>query len=318
MDVTPLLKAEDDLLAIELDTSDKVASILRPVFARILAEITALWPGDDASQDAKTRALASVRLNRLQPLMALVRSTIKQGAREALAHGLRAAQDEALAAGARAMLPPSGYHLSAALHGRVDKLEQDMRESVANSSVLLGHVDTLTDVHIALAVAQQGINKSEMVARYVTNEASNDALTTVSRATDELVSVWHAERDACLDCLAYQGEIDTGEGYPEGLTFADKPISRGPVESPPLHPNCRCSQWLVHKDVAEPLAESLKREAERSVLRGWSLPSESNNARVAAANRLLNRGTDLPKSVREYAQRAVKHGTFMRGRRPPT
>lgn len=316
-DRTALRAAEEALLGIELATADTVSGILMPAWRRLLALAIALWPGDDATPDEKQRVLDAVRLNSLQPRMALVRQAIKDGARQALAHGLKTAQDEALIAGVRVVLPPSALHVSADIHERVDALERTMREQVAAAQSALDDAETLVDVQVAMGVAKQGINRSEAVARYATNQASNDALTEVSHATDDLVSIWHAERDACLHCLAYQGRIDTGHGFPEGLTFDKHALDTGPVDNPPLHPNCRCSVWLVHKDVAQPLADSLEREAERSVLRGWSRPSESNNARIQAAQRLLNVGTDLPKSVKAYAERAIKRGEFGRGRTPP-
>ena len=55
--------------------------------------------------------------------------------------------------------------------------------------------------------------------------------------------------------------------------------------------------------------EGLRREAERSVARGFS-GSDSNVAKVKAADALLTKGTDLPKSVQAYAQRAVNKGAF--------
>ena len=47
------------------------------------------------------------------------------------------------------------------------------------------------------------------------------------------------------------------------------------------------------------------------------LPSEGNSVRIDAARRLLNEGTNLPKSVKQYAEKSVKRGEFSRGRKPP-
>lgn len=71
------------------------------------------------------------------------------------------------------------------------------------------------------------------------------------------------------------------------------------------------------------LPAALRREAERSVLRGDALPSESANVRIQAADRLLNRigsaknsrspsGWAVPASVKKRAERAVKRGAFTR------
>ncbi|WP_328448973.1 hypothetical protein [Amycolatopsis sp. NBC_00438] len=71
------------------------------------------------------------------------------------------------------------------------------------------------------------------------------------------------------------------------------------------------------------LPGALRREAERSVLRGDALPSESENVRLQAADRLLTRigsgknspapsGWRVPASVKARAERAVKRGQFTR------
>ncbi|MEV4604811.1 hypothetical protein AB0K15_46610 [Amycolatopsis sp. NPDC049253] len=69
------------------------------------------------------------------------------------------------------------------------------------------------------------------------------------------------------------------------------------------------------------LPAALRREAERSILNGYALPSESERVRVQAADRLLARigagknsrspsGWQVPASVKKRAERALKAGTF--------
>ncbi|WP_336156647.1 hypothetical protein [Amycolatopsis sp. VC5-11] len=71
------------------------------------------------------------------------------------------------------------------------------------------------------------------------------------------------------------------------------------------------------------LPASLRREAERSILRGDKLPSESENIRLRAADRLLARigsgknsrspsGWQVPASVKKRAEKAVQRGRFTR------
>jgi hypothetical protein len=134
-----------------------------------------------------------------------------------------------------------------------------------------------------------------------------------------MLRLWVAERDACLHCLAYQGRVAPVEGsFPRGLTFADKPLKNPRLAGPPLHPNCRCDVQPIHEDdVNSDLTEGLLREARRSVVKGWSLPSESNASRLRAADRLLQAGARLPKSVEQEARRAVRQGKF-RSRTVPT
>jgi hypothetical protein len=54
------------------------------------------------------------------------------------------------------------------------------------------------------------------------------------------------------------------------------------------------------------LAEALKREAQRSIAKGWALPSEMDSAsRRRALTALLSGPTLLPKSVVEEARRNI-------------
>lgn len=307
------------LLAIEEATADAVEAIFKPIMRRLFAVLLEHWPGDDAPLARMREVIDRLNVDSLATALATARAQIKAGGREALTAGLSAAIEQAEVAGVDVPeLPPAAYHLSLATHARVDHLEQTMRHKVAKAKVLLRHSSTQDDVVASLAIAQQGVNSVVATARYVTNEASNQALTTVSHSIDDLVSIWRSERDGCVHCQAYAGQMDTGDGYPAGLTFGKRPlVEEGSIEQPPLHPNCRCTQSLVHKDVATPLAEALKREAKRSVLRGWSRPSESDKVRIDAAKRLLARNPSMPKSVKDYARKAVRSGQFERGRRFP-
>ncbi len=142
--------------------------------------------------------------------------------------------------------------------------------------------------------------------------AGNEGSTAVADAAG-LATVWVAETNACVHCLAYSGRIaKAGKDFPGGLTYGAKSYYPDPLPHPPLHPNCRCT--------VEPLrsveyATALRREADRSVLRGFSLESESMGVRIDAAKRLVASGVDAPKTVIQYAERAVKRGKFgTRGR----
>jgi hypothetical protein len=143
--------------------------------------------------------------------------------------------------------------------------------------------------------------------------AGNEGSTAVADAA-KLPTVWVAEVNACVTCLAYSGRTaDPGDDFPAGLTYGRRSSVTEPVGFPPAHPHCRCT--------VEPLndpsyAAALRREADRSVLRGFSLESESMATRIDAAERLLNRGVTAPKSVLAYARAAVKRGEFTTRGRP--
>lgn len=145
------------------------------------------------------------------------------------------------------------------------------------------------------------------------NQAGNAGATAVADAVG-LSTVWVAETNACVECLAYSGRIaKPGKSFPGGLTYGAKSYNPEPVAYPPRHPRCRCT---VEPLRAPEYAEALRREADRSVLRGFSLESESMKTRVDAAARLLDRGVEAPKSVKLYAASAVKAGEFPTRGRP--
>lgn len=169
----------------------------------------------------------------------------------------------------------------------------------AAASILDGLSDNAEwdDVQAAVGVAAQGVTAIDRAATWLVNDASNSAVQAVT-AKAGIGTVFIGERDACLDCNGYIGLTSDDDGY----------------DTPPIHPNCRCSlaPWSADwapDDGSESYPEALQREADRSVLKGWS-GSDSDAARVRAADALLKAGTDLPKSVKQQAASAVRKGTF--------
>lgn len=144
------------------------------------------------------------------------------------------------------------------------------------------------------------------------NMAGNEGSTAVADAAG-LPTVWVAETNGCVRCLRYSGMIaKPGGTFPGGLTYG-KPVDGAALPHPPLHPNCRCT---VEPLQSHEYAAALRREADRSVLRGFSLESESMGVRVDAAERLLKAKPTAPKSVVAYAEKAVKRGKFTTRGRP--
>lgn len=130
--------------------------------------------------------------------------------------------------------------------------------------------------------------------------------------------VWVSERDACVHCLGLAGNVSTTGRFDGNTTFGDKPLNwDGFTGKPPRHPHCRCRviAWAGQDDM---VPAALQREAQRSIVRGWSLPTESYPARIRATQRLLRSGTVLPRSVERYGRDAVRAGRFPRGRTAPT
>lgn len=156
--------------------------------------------------------------------------------------------------------------------------------------------------------------KMEMAVGWALNNAKNQAIADVAAATGDRM-VWVPERDACIHCTQYAGEVAGPEGFPKGLnTFTDKPIAyKGFLKHPPLHPNCRCD---IELNLSDEYIQALKREAIRSVLRGTKLPSESETVRLKAAQKLLDQDPVAPASVKKFAEKAVNNGSFTGKKKP--
>lgn len=146
------------------------------------------------------------------------------------------------------------------------------------------------------------------------NAAGNEGVARIAIEAG-LPVVWESERDACVHCLAYAGEVSTDGTFPTGLTFGKKPLKpAGKKLRAPLHPNCRCRLRVLR---AQSYADALKRESVRSILRGFALPGESEKVRLEAAERLAAKSPAAPASVVSYAKRAARAGAFPGDRRIP-
>jgi hypothetical protein len=196
------------------------------------------------------------------------------------------------------------------LVGAAIKTERDVAKLLATARKLAqagGELEAVLAPVFAAGVA----TKRNVVT--LVNEAGNRGSTAVADAL-KLPTVWVAETNACVECLRYSGVVaKSGAAFPGGLTYGAKSYNLNPIETPPRHPNCRCT---VEPLVSREYADALRREADRSVLRGFSLESESMGTRIEAANRLVERGVDAPKSVVAYSRKAIKEGKFPTRGRP--
>lgn len=188
------------------------------------------------------------------------------------------------------------------------ELEQYWREQLGRLETLLDTEDVTEDV-----VAAQAQRVVEREASTQLSTAHSDGLAAAAdQAPEDWVFVLVPERDACLRCTSYAGSICE----PLGL-FAPVRAFQDGIDAEvrvPVHPWCRCSKKLVHRDDAERVADPLRREAERSVARFDALPSESDRARTEAAQRLIAQGSRLPKTVLERAGREVRKREKARNR----
>ena len=198
-------------------------------------------------------------------------------------------------------------------------------------------IESWDDVVTQMGKANQVATGLDRNASWVVASSHNDSIGQVAAARDAQL-LWVAEPDACVVCLALSGTLSdpmAGVGFDEEATFG-KPGSAPdvwppgtPLMSPPRHVNCRCVLELWQGPALAPggladtslynrpdvaatvdLPAALRREAKRSIVYGWSVPSESNAIRLDAANRLLAKGAGLPKTVEARGRAAVKASKF--------
>lgn len=176
--------------------------------------------------------------------------------------------------------------------------------------------------------ARNAVSRAQSTITTTVNQHVTKTMQATSTANKAKFEVWVSERDACVNCLAYAGKIvPAGGEWQAGLSWDPKqndpvPPKKGNGVRPPLHPHCRCRPvpwdpaWARQGEVSLP--EAVSREAQRSIARGFSLPSESNASRIRALKELLSGSPTLPKTVLERARRDLKNGEFARGRSVPT
>lgn len=190
-------------------------------------------------------------------------------------------------------------------------LTSSSREAIARARKLLA---AGVDVAQAIAPVLADASHVERTLRTAVNDTRNSAAVLVATTTGQEVTI-EAERDACAECLAYAGQTSKTGLFPGDLTFGRAKANPPRTKTCPIHPNCRC-RVVVLNDAT--YAEALKREAKRSILRGYALPSESPKVRLEAADRLSSKANGMPKSVNALARRAVKAGAFPDQVKPPT
>ncbi len=167
----------------------------------------------------------------------------------------------------------------------------------------------------SLAKALLVLRQAEGLASALRGAVSDQVVTEQTNARrraaqrrDGMVAMWVPERDACARCLRYAGVrlLRPTDQFPAGLSFDPAQADRaaGTLPGPPLHPHCRCELQLVRKGQSEAASDALRREAERSIAKGWALESEGQASRRRAAAALLER-TSLPRSVQLEARKRL-------------
>lgn len=327
---TRLLAMVDDhaqeLVAAEDAAASRVGSKPRSAIGRMVAWLASTWTlrfgsiDNPAPSDSIPDLIERMQA-RLDELDLEIRKPLIEHANRALALGIRQGYQEVGGvpeniARIRTVLLSSEIVAEAA---RVSLRTARQIEIAQTATALFRTRPQLryADAATVTAIAEQAVTLNEAGARWAVNRANNQGIDVVARQLGA-GTIWVAERDGCVICLAYSGQVaPVGMPFPPDLTFGDrkpsKPWPGGVLWYPPRHPNCRCSTRPVagfDLPTERAFADALKREARRSIVRGFSLPTESEGVRLRAADRLLRRGADLPQTVQEYGRRAVRRGRF--------
>jgi hypothetical protein len=195
-----------------------------------------------------------------------------------------------------------------------DKAVSEAVEQAARLAETLP-MDTMRDLRAVQGRANTGVSQARGHARWAANEGINAGVSEVARAAG-LRLIWVSERNACLHCLGHAGyAVEPGDTFPIVSFDPLRPDMFGAVPFPPLHPNCRCQVRTYDGPAGRPPqdrtapapAARLAAEARRSVVYQWTDFASGVRAR-AAAERLLDVGASLPKSVEDRAGRALRSG----------
>lgn len=325
------------LIDLENQAAQVASAPLRARIAEILRRFTALYLRAAGSLDAplppdRAPQLLAQLAAELGSLRSLDPSPVIADFATRAYHAATAFAQEQLGPLAVDQLP--GALADDAVNQALDSLPGSVAERIDDALRFLERtpaVDLNSVLLQPVAKANQAANSAEAAARWSVNRGANAGASDSARLADAY-ELWIAERNACVVCLALSGHfVRPGDSFPITATFGDAPMAVWPdperLLGPPRHPSCRCHcvpwfgpaathpvdtaiyNWPALQGQVD-IAAALRREAKRSILRGWSLPSESEAVRLRAADRLLRAGAGLPKSVEARARKAVRAKHF--------
>jgi hypothetical protein len=315
------------LLAFEAGSAHTATLGLRRALARFTDTANRLWILAGASP-AGTQVLGQVPREHVQQQLILELRQIATIVQQDLPAVLEREALAALEIGAKhageqtgLVLDPAEFVLDETARQIIDSTPAAAAENLLAAAQHIAGAQTGLDMQVAISKAQASVKSVNTGSTYLTNHVANDVPRQLAVRIGERL-LWIAERDACVVCLALAGQLSDPN---EGITF-DEDATFGPYTPPsvwpygmpllrpPRHPHCRCQVcvWLGSAPGQPDLPSRLRHEAKRSILKGWSLPSESGRVRLRAAEKLLSSGRagGLPKSVQEESRHAIAAGKF--------
>lgn len=331
----PVLEQAGQLLALENAASRGAAGPLRKALVDVQRRAAVLWTRMFGSLDASADPIrlgtfVAEFKSMLSGIDAAPADVLAGYAAQALSMGVGHAATALGMQQAPAGFDPSLGRASVRTLSGLDAVVSG-RLGVAESAADRMAGKSFDDALAVMAKANRAVTSIESATTFVVHDSSNAG---IGQLADFVGAsrLWIAEPDACLTCQGLSGHVASpGQPFDASLlaSFTDKPTPTWPpgsdLDGPPEHIGCRCRlmPWLgaaqtgtPHPWGAQPaiggrdLPQALRREARRAVVKGWSLPSESQASRLLAADRLLARGANLPKTVQAYGRAAVRRGRF--------
>lgn len=190
------------------------------------------------------------------------------------------------------------------------RAELDQAKQLLNAKQLTAK--GFTQVQVAIARAEKIEQRvQDAVAWHLLNANQQAVSDTAERRGLELI--WISERDACVVCLALNGDVVApGDTFDVTATYGD--VDKAPVVwpdaetllHPPRHNRCRCRCEVHDAERDHAFAAALKRESDRAIVYGWRTDSESGEVRRRAADKLLAAGVRLPASVKHRGEILIK------------
>jgi hypothetical protein len=261
-----------ELLALEHAAAKVITTLLRPRLVAVQRSATRAWIGafgslDNPGDPIRTAAIAAQIRGELSQINVSASAQLADYAQRALTLGVRQAVNEVDTPRAAGALQKSGgalpVHTSTmtadSIGATVDVptarivagLNQGIAAAVGDAETAVGKIsgDSFAELDAALGKAHRAIPKAASAVVTAINGAANAG----KRAVAEVLGVellWLAEPDACVSCQGFAGHTTpAAQPFDTKLasTFTDKPSiwPPGPVEQPPLHPNCLPGDALV-------------------------------------------------------------------------
>lgn len=256
-------------------------------------------------------------------LLAPIRPAMRLPLERQVEKGIRLGRSQGWAWVSRRPQPRIPGSVDSALLAAVEHVDTAARGILDEAELLADILDMGQESNVATVagkVTSSG-KGAEGTTRWATNRAVNSGISDAARAGG-LRLLWSAERNGCLKCQAYAGlAVEPPAVFPVGLTLGTGTSTLGGVPYPPLHRYCRCRVIPYSgpdaTELGADVASGFRREAMRTVARGWS-DYASQPERLRAVDRLLASGFRLPKTVLARAARDRRRGSFSQRHRPLT